>query len=108
MGIVTEDHRADRQDLVPLANPQRGVDALRDRFTGPTRPNPGVVDKGAAEEKASGMLAPGTTERPNRLLSPAIHGAGRRNPAACPQPPWLFQVPPAVDRERFLRRGQAR
>ena len=36
------------QDLVPLAHPQEGVDALKGRFEGPTRPIPGVVDKNAA------------------------------------------------------------
>ncbi len=48
MGISTEERRAARQDLVPLAHPQEGVDALKGRFEGPTQPIPGVVDKNAA------------------------------------------------------------
>lgn len=51
MGIDTEERRRSRQDLVPLARPQSGVDALQDRFPGPTQPIPGVVD---ANSKAVG------------------------------------------------------
>ena len=49
MGIDSEKLREERQDLVPLARPQAGVDALQGRFPGPTRPIPGVVDKSAAK-----------------------------------------------------------
>ncbi len=44
MGVDTEKKRAERQDLVHLARPQRGVDAMADRFPRPTYPLPGVVD----------------------------------------------------------------
>lgn len=53
MEISTEQRRRDREDLVPLARPQSGVDALRGRFPGPTQPIPGVVDKAAAPNDAS-------------------------------------------------------
>jgi hypothetical protein len=46
MGIDTEAKRRERQDLVPAARPQSGVDALRAAFPGAT-PIPGVVDKRA-------------------------------------------------------------
>lgn len=49
MDIDTDERRRDRQDLVPLANPQRGVDALKGKLSGPTRPIPGVVDKNDSE-----------------------------------------------------------
>ena len=48
MGIDSEARRRDRQDLVPLAQPQAGVDALRGAFPGPTQPIPGVADRQAA------------------------------------------------------------
>nr|WP_299244894.1 OBAP family protein [uncultured Halomonas sp.] len=48
MGIDTQERRRKRQDLIPLANPQRGVDTLRGRFPGPTDPIPGVSDKQSA------------------------------------------------------------
>ncbi len=48
MDIDTEERRRDRQELVGLARPQEGVDALRDAFPGPTTPIPGVEDKAAA------------------------------------------------------------
>ncbi|CNE09770.1 Protein of uncharacterised function (DUF1264) [Mycobacterium tuberculosis] len=43
MQLDTEKKREERQEFVPLAGPQRGVDAMRDQFTG-TEPIPGVVD----------------------------------------------------------------
>jgi hypothetical protein len=46
LGIDTAERRAARQDLVPLARPQSGVDALEGRFGRPTTPIPGVVDAG--------------------------------------------------------------
>ncbi|HET6521453.1 MAG TPA: OBAP family protein [Geminicoccaceae bacterium] len=48
MGIDTAERRRDRRDLVPLARPQSGVDALKGRFQRPTQPIPGVADKDAA------------------------------------------------------------
>ena len=42
LGVSTAEKRKDRQDLVPLARPQRGVNALKDRFGRPTQPIPGV------------------------------------------------------------------
>ena len=46
LGIDTAAERQERQDLVPLAHPQAGVDALQGRFPGPTQPIPGVVERG--------------------------------------------------------------
>ena len=43
MHLDTDGKRRDRQSLVPLASPQRGVDAMRDDFDG-SSPIPGVVD----------------------------------------------------------------
>jgi len=45
MGINTEERRRARQDLVPLAKPQMGVDALEGEFPRPTQPIPGVEAK---------------------------------------------------------------
>ncbi|HEX7038426.1 MAG TPA: OBAP family protein [Pseudomonadales bacterium] len=42
LGVDTEERRRGREDLIPLAEPQHGVDALQGRFSGPTRPIPGV------------------------------------------------------------------
>jgi Protein of unknown function (DUF1264) len=53
MGIDTEERRRQRQDLIELAHPQEGVDALEGAFEGPTQPIPGVVDKNAS---ASGVV----------------------------------------------------
>lgn len=48
MNIATEEIRRSRQDLVPAARPQEGVDALKGKFPRPTREIPGVVDKRSA------------------------------------------------------------
>ncbi len=48
MDISTDERRRNREDLIPLARPQMGVDALKGKFPGPTQPIPGVVDKAAA------------------------------------------------------------
>ncbi len=48
MGIDTAKVRQERQDLVPLAHPQSGVDALKDKFPRPTTSIPGVQDKSSA------------------------------------------------------------
>jgi Protein of unknown function (DUF1264) len=48
MGIDTEERRRQRQDLLELAHPQEGVDALKDAFERTTEPIPGVVDKSTA------------------------------------------------------------
>ncbi|MDJ0391025.1 OBAP family protein [Roseomonas sp. E05] len=61
MGIDTVERRRARQDLVPLAHPQAGVDALRGRFGRPTLPIPGVVDAGAGSLARSG--SPASSER---------------------------------------------
>lgn len=45
MDIDTEERRKARQDLVPLANPQSGVDVLKGEFPRPTQPIPGVEAK---------------------------------------------------------------
>jgi hypothetical protein len=47
MNTSTEERARDRQDLIPLARPQEGVDALNGKFKRRTQPIPGVVDKGA-------------------------------------------------------------
>ncbi|RSN46509.1 OBAP family protein [Actinomadura sp. WAC 06369] len=44
MGVDVERKRAERQEFVPLARPQRGVDAMKEQFAG-TTPIPGVVDR---------------------------------------------------------------
>jgi hypothetical protein len=44
MGLDDEERRERRRELTGLAHPQRGVDAMRDAFTG-TTPVPGVVDR---------------------------------------------------------------
>jgi hypothetical protein len=46
LGVNTEAKRELRQDLVPLARPQAGVDALKGRFGRPTETIPGVVEAG--------------------------------------------------------------
>jgi len=53
MNINTEERRKTRQDLVPLAKPQSGVDALKRQFEGPTRPIPGVFDQEAANQSGA-------------------------------------------------------
>jgi hypothetical protein len=44
MNIDTDERRKARADLLPLAKPQRGVDALKGQLEGVTHPIPGVVD----------------------------------------------------------------
>lgn len=46
MRLDTEKKRSDRQDLADTANPQRGVDLLKDAFPGAHEPPPGVSDTG--------------------------------------------------------------
>jgi hypothetical protein len=48
LGISTKAKRLARQDLVPLAGPQSGVDALEGRFERQTQPIPGVEDAATA------------------------------------------------------------
>jgi Protein of unknown function (DUF1264) len=50
MGIDVEKKRAQRQDFLPLARPQEGVDLLKDAFPGSTAV-PGVVDVHDAGER---------------------------------------------------------
>jgi len=52
MGIDTEERRRQRQDLIGMAHPQEGVDALKDAFGRPTEPIPSVVDKNMAGSRA--------------------------------------------------------
>lgn len=49
MGIDADRKHRERQDLVKLAHPQSGVDALKDRFHG-SEPIPGVVDVSEASQ----------------------------------------------------------
>jgi len=52
LGSNSAETRRKRQDLVKLARPQSGVDALNGKFAGPTNPIPGVIDKRAAQAEA--------------------------------------------------------
>ena len=45
VGVDTKETRDTRQDLVPLAKPQEGVDALQHEYNRETTPIPGVVPK---------------------------------------------------------------
>jgi hypothetical protein len=51
MQLDIERKRRGRQDLLDLAHPQYGVDAMRDQFDG-TMPVPGVIDVRTAERTA--------------------------------------------------------
>jgi hypothetical protein len=51
MGFTTAQERQNRQDLVPLAVPQGGVDAMAGRFTAST-PIAGVTDNGDSATRA--------------------------------------------------------
>lgn len=51
LGTDTQKARRSRQDLVPEANPQAGVDVLPDYFPGPAKPIPGVRSKSAGHVK---------------------------------------------------------
>ena len=44
MGTDTKEVRRERQDFVPLAHPQSGVDDLKGKFSGNTQSIPGVMD----------------------------------------------------------------
>ena len=57
MDIDTAARREDRRDLVPLATPQEGVDALRDAFPGATG-IPGVVDKRTRDDAGNPSRPP--------------------------------------------------
>ena len=52
MGLDTAKTRAERQDFVALAHPQRGVDQMLGQFAGPTEPVPGVVDADAVDARS--------------------------------------------------------
>lgn len=52
LGMDSKEKRRERQELMRLAKPQSGVDALNGKFTGPTKEIPGVVDKNAPQAKA--------------------------------------------------------
>lgn len=49
MGINTQERREDRKALLPYAKPQHGVDVLKNQFSGPTQPIPGVEDINTSE-----------------------------------------------------------
>lgn len=51
MDINTEEIREERQDFVPLTNPQRGVDFLQGEFPRPTESIPGVINKNSEAQK---------------------------------------------------------
>jgi hypothetical protein len=44
MRMDTSEVRRERQELVHLAKPQAGVDALKGKFAGPVRPIPGATE----------------------------------------------------------------
>lgn len=48
LGVNTAQKRREREDLVPLARPQSGVDMLKGRFGEGTTDIPGAVEEGAA------------------------------------------------------------
>jgi len=50
MNIDRAERQRDRRDLVELANPQAGVDALKEAFPGITEPIPGVIDQQRTED----------------------------------------------------------
>jgi hypothetical protein len=50
LGANMTERRQQRQDLVKFARPQEGVDALKGKFTRPTRSIPGVVDRAATSQ----------------------------------------------------------
>jgi len=56
MEMKTSELRKGRQDLVALAQPQAGVEALKRQFAGPLQPLVGVVDKEAPRK--DGPVAP--------------------------------------------------
>jgi hypothetical protein len=51
MKVDTAEKRRRRSDLAPMAKPQSGVDALKGKFSRPTVPLEGVVDRDAVEVK---------------------------------------------------------
>lgn len=53
MEVDTETVRQGRQELVPLANPQRGVDSLKDRFDRPGESIPGVTARDSGSEQGA-------------------------------------------------------
>lgn len=53
LGVDIEKVRRSRQDLLPLAKPQAGVNVLTDYFTSPTKPIPGVTSKWLHESKSA-------------------------------------------------------
>lgn len=53
LGVSTMETRRQRAELLPLARPQYGVNALKGRFDGPVSDIPGVVDKAAAPPSPS-------------------------------------------------------
>jgi len=57
MDVSTAERRSQRADLVSLARPQAGVDALRPRFPA-TKDIPGVVDRDASASPARANQAP--------------------------------------------------
>lgn len=45
LNVSTLKKRQNRSDLTSLSNPQSGVDAMKNKFTNPTTPFPGIRDK---------------------------------------------------------------
>ncbi|UJH89656.1 hypothetical protein LZ575_11215 [Antarcticibacterium sp. 1MA-6-2] len=49
MDIDPVEKRKQRKDLISKANPQEGMDAIRDKFPGTTQSIPGVESKNAKD-----------------------------------------------------------
>lgn len=49
MDIETKEKREERKELISKANPQEGVDAIKDKFPGPTESIPGVESKNSGD-----------------------------------------------------------
>lgn len=62
MDIDSREKRRQRQELLPLAKPQSGVDALKGEFPRPTQSIPGVVDKSAAKKERLSNPPPGASQ----------------------------------------------
>jgi len=89
MDISTEDRRMDRRDLVELARPQEGVDALLAFFPDATK-IPGVSHRTGAAEMAEAREARGTAEGASTPAAGSSQESATRaqasTPSAQPEP----------------------
>lgn len=86
MDISTEDRRMDRRDLVDLAKPQEGVDALLEFFPDATK-IPGVSHKTGAAEMAGARETRGTAEAGSASVDSSQDSAAQdsASPGSTPQ-----------------------